>query len=43
MKVMGFDHVMIPVVNIIKSFGAKAKQHRSSKLILIISLGTRIY
>ncbi|XP_069077106.1 general transcription factor II-I repeat domain-containing protein 2-like [Pleurodeles waltl] len=31
-KVMGFDHVMTPVVKIINSIWAKAKQHRSFKL-----------
>ncbi|XP_078533909.1 general transcription factor II-I repeat domain-containing protein 2-like [Lissotriton helveticus] len=33
-KVMGFDHVMTPVVKIINSIRAKAKQHRTFKLFL---------
>ena len=33
-KVMEFDHVMAPVVKIINSIRAKAKQHRSFKLFL---------
>ena len=33
-KVMGFDHVMAPVIKIIHSIRAKAKQHRSFKLFL---------
>ena len=33
-KVWGFDHVMAPVVKIINSIRAKAKQHRSFKLFL---------
>ncbi|XP_041854559.1 zinc finger BED domain-containing protein 5-like [Melanotaenia boesemani] len=33
-KVLGFDHVMTPVVIIINSIRAKAKQHRSFKLFL---------
>lgn len=33
-KVLGFDHVMAPVVKIINSIRAKAKQHRSFKLFL---------
>lgn len=31
---MEFDHVMVPVVKIINSIRAKAKQHRSFKLFL---------
>ncbi|KAK0142715.1 General transcription factor II-I repeat domain-containing protein 2A [Merluccius polli] len=33
-KVMGFDHVMTPVIRIINSIRAKAKQHRIFKLFL---------
>ncbi|XP_041858782.1 general transcription factor II-I repeat domain-containing protein 2A-like [Melanotaenia boesemani] len=33
-KVLGFDHVMTPVVKTINSIRAKAKQHRSFKLFL---------
>ncbi|XP_078512536.1 general transcription factor II-I repeat domain-containing protein 2-like [Lissotriton helveticus] len=33
-KLMGFDHVMTPVVKIINSIRAKAKQHRTFKLFL---------
>ena len=33
-KVMGFDHIMTPVVKIIDYIRAKAKQHRSFKLFL---------
>ena len=33
-KVMRFDHVMTPVIKIINSIRAKAKQHRSFKLLL---------
>ncbi|XP_069486307.1 general transcription factor II-I repeat domain-containing protein 2-like [Ambystoma mexicanum] len=33
-KVMGFDHVMAPVVRIINSICAKAKQHRMFKIFL---------
>ena len=33
-KVLGFDYVMAPVVKIINSIRAKAKQHRSFKLFL---------
>ncbi|KAL7381747.1 hypothetical protein ABVT39_010657 [Epinephelus coioides] len=33
-KVMGFDHVMGPVIKIINSIQAKAKQHRHFKLFL---------
>ncbi|CAL9703583.1 unnamed protein product [Knipowitschia caucasica] len=33
-KVTGFDHVMTPVIKIINSIRAKAKQHRTFKLLL---------
>ncbi|KAK0154682.1 General transcription factor II-I repeat domain-containing protein 2 [Merluccius polli] len=33
-KVMGFDHVMTPVVKIVNSIRSKATQHRSFKLLL---------
>uniref|UniRef100_UPI003AAD8DF6 general transcription factor II-I repeat domain-containing protein 2-like n=1 Tax=Centroberyx gerrardi TaxID=166262 RepID=UPI003AAD8DF6 len=33
-KVMGFDHIMTPVIKIINSIRAKAKQHRSFKVLL---------
>ncbi|XP_069059006.1 general transcription factor II-I repeat domain-containing protein 2-like isoform X1 [Pleurodeles waltl] len=33
-KVMGFDHVMTPVVKIVNSICAKAKQHQTFKLFL---------
>ncbi|KAF7643534.1 hypothetical protein LDENG_00237660 [Lucifuga dentata] len=33
-KTMGFDHIMTPVIKIINSIHAKAKQHRSFQALL---------